>query len=156
MNEETKKQQQPGSQNEQKSQQIYEYLIVIGGRQGEEIQNQIWALNLQSFEWIKLFTLPLKLCAQSSELVNNCIYMFGGTDGTRFLNDLLVYSLQTNKLYSAELKKSETKKLNLEGRMASSMSFDSKSNNLLIFGGCGYEEDTAQTVIVDTTKINIL
>lgn len=133
----------------------HEYLVVIGGRYRDQIQEHIYALDLSTLTWVRLFKLPLKFCAHSSELVKDCVYIFGGTDGMKFLNDLLIFNLSNNKLYQAELKKQEIRKINMDGRMASSMSFDAKTNTLLIFGGCGYDDDSAQSIAIDTTKINI-
>ena len=57
------------------------YLIIIGGRCFEHISNEIILIDLETKKVAKTAFLPLALCGHSSAIVNDLIYIYGGTDG---------------------------------------------------------------------------
>lgn len=54
---------------------------MIGGRYIANIQEKIWALDLETLQWHFIKALPSGICAHSSDLVEDVIYIYGGTDG---------------------------------------------------------------------------
>ncbi len=75
--------------------------------------NEILALDLENYEWIKLKELPFSICAHSSVLVNDNIYIYGGTNGQEFFPSLYIFNISKYKLYEIEFDKKEIKDCNL-------------------------------------------
>jgi len=61
-------------------------MIVIGGRHCQDVKNEVYALDLTTLEWKLLKRLPNSVCAHSSVLVDDTIYIYGGTDGQQFFD----------------------------------------------------------------------
>ncbi|KRX05530.1 hypothetical protein PPERSA_12708 [Pseudocohnilembus persalinus] len=153
---EEKKQQEEKQENKQ-----YNYLICIGGRSQNEILDQILALDLETKTWFKLKDLPTPLCAHASTLIQKRdeIWIFGGTDGSQFFDNLYILNLANNKFYQIDIQQqiqhvSSQQKLYFPPKMAASISYDEKNEQVLIFGGSTYEDESSQIISFDTTKIN--
>ena len=56
-------------------------MIIVGGREYEKIKSEIYCLNLNNLELKKIKEMPFSICAHSSVIVKDLIYMFGGTNG---------------------------------------------------------------------------
>jgi hypothetical protein len=121
---------------------IHTYLIVVGGKNKYSVTNKIYALNLETLQWIVYFEMPINICAHGSVIVNHLIYIFGGTNGTEFFDFLFIFNVKTKKMFRANLKKEEVTSLKLFGRIAVSMLYDSQISKILVFGGCGFEDDS--------------
>ena len=53
-----------------------------------QILDDIFSVDLSSGESRKIFQLPFKICAHSSVLVNDLIYIIGGTNGGEFYSKM--------------------------------------------------------------------
>ncbi|EGR29511.1 kelch motif family protein, putative [Ichthyophthirius multifiliis] len=140
---------------EQKNENQQKYLIIIGGREHEKIKNEIYALNLQSFHIKKFKEMPFGLCAHTSVIVNDLIYIFGGTNGLEFFDKFLIFSLSNYKFYEFDISDSEKKKKIIKPRMASSMSYDPVTKNICVFGGAGFDDECSTLICFNVDEYNL-
>jgi len=54
---------------------------VVGGRFMNQIFDEIFSINLNNGECIRISKLLFKICAHASILIKDLIYIIGGTDG---------------------------------------------------------------------------
>jgi len=54
---------------------------VVGGRFMNQIFDEIFSINLNNCECIRISKLLFKICAHASILIKDLIYIIGGTDG---------------------------------------------------------------------------
>lgn len=67
------------------------YMIVVGGRYLDSVKQDIYALDLETFNWRRIKELPFGLCAHSSTIVDDCLYIYGGTSGLEFFDRMLIF-----------------------------------------------------------------
>ncbi len=120
------------------------FLLVFGGRHGEDFSQEILCLDLETLEWKYLGNMPFTICAHSCELANDKVFVFGGTDGIQFLDSLYYFDLKTREWYVYIRGKNEE----IYPRIAASMSYDPENKVILIFGGCSYESELNETKIL--------
>jgi len=120
------------------------YLIVFGGRHGEDFSQEILCLDLETLEWKYLGNMPFTICAHSCELANDKVFVFGGTDGMQFLDNLYYFDLKNRQWYVYRRGKNEE----ILPRIAASMSYNADKQEILIFGGCSYEDELNETKIL--------
>jgi hypothetical protein len=123
-----------GSKTEENSKA---YLIMMGGRYIDQFSQEILCLDLDTWEWKYLGSMPVKLCAHASDIAGDRIFLFGGTDGIQFLDTLYCFEIPSKKWYIY----SEKTKNVLLPRIAASISYNPDNNELLLFGGLSYEND---------------
>ncbi|KAL4441784.1 hypothetical protein ABPG74_008781 [Tetrahymena malaccensis] len=151
---EEQEEEQKNEDNKQGEQQKQKYMIVIGGRYLDQVKSEIYSLNLSNFEWKRIKDLPFELCAHTSTVVEDSIYIFGGTSGQEFYDKLYIFQLTNQKLYEFEITPQEQKQCILTPRMASAMSYDQESKKVYIFGGASIEDETTALISINTNKIN--
>ncbi|CAD8125679.1 unnamed protein product [Paramecium sonneborni] len=115
-----------------------DYLVILGGRNKNDILQDVQAINLQTFEVEQIENLPTQLCAHTSVQVKQDIYIFGGCDGGSLNSNIYQLKDQT---------------INIAGTiqtaiMASSALYSEELNKIIIFGGCTLDRDLNQTYIV--------
>ncbi|EAR97230.3 kelch motif protein (macronuclear) [Tetrahymena thermophila SB210] len=151
---EEQEEEQKNEDNKQGEQQKQKYMIVIGGRYLDQVKSEIYSLNLSNYEWKRIKDLPFEICAHTSTVVEDSIYIFGGTSGQEFYDKLYIFQLTNQKLYEFEITPQEKKQCMLTPRMASAMSYDQESKKLYIFGGASIEDETTALISINTNKIN--
>ncbi|MDP2439740.1 MAG: kelch repeat-containing protein [archaeon] len=72
--------------------------VLFGGNDQEAYFNDIWLFNFETFEWRsadapKLQASPSRRTNHGSVIVGSSLYVFGGFDGSRYLDDLWVLDL---------------------------------------------------------------
>ena len=127
------------------------YLLLFGGRNKEEFSEEIYVLNLQTYQWAKISSMPGKMCGFGSSIYEDKIFIFGGTDGQMFLNSLFYYDISKDKwfIFSGE------KNLQLMPKLVPSMAINNEEKILLIFGGCSYENETNDIIILQIDENNL-
>ena len=123
------------------------FLILMGGRTADGVSNEIWALDLKTLQWMLAGRMPQAICAQASVLVDDEVFIYGGTDGAQFLDTIYVWNIKQDKWYIYAGKAKEESLLNF--RIASSMSYNSNNNTVVMFGGCSYEEEISDVQILN-------
>lgn len=113
------------------------YLIIFGGRHREEFSQEILCLDLKTLEWKYLGNMPFTIGAHSCELADDKVFVFAGTDGLQFLDNLYYYNLTTREWFIYKRGKND----NLQPRIAASMSYNPDKKEIVIFGGCWYEDE---------------
>lgn len=73
-------------------------MIVTGGRQTDTIINNIIALDLKTLEWQKLKDLPHGVCSHATEIIQDYLYIYSGTDGQQFLDSMYRFNLKNGNL----------------------------------------------------------
>jgi hypothetical protein len=53
-----------------------------------QILDDIFAINLSTGESRRIFKMPFKICAHTSVIVGNLVYIIGGTDGGQFFSNM--------------------------------------------------------------------
>jgi glucan-binding YG repeat protein len=124
-------------ENQEKTEKKTGYLIVMGGRYIDQFSQEVLCLNLETFEWKYLGNTPMKLGAHAGEICGDKIFLFGGTDGLQFLDTLYYYDIPKNKWFIYSEKRSEK----LKPRIAASLCYNPVTNELMLFGGCSYEDE---------------
>ena len=124
------------------------FLIIFGGRQGEEFSQDILCLNLETLQWKYFGTLPFPICAHSCELAKDKVLIFGGTDGMQFLDNLYYFGLRDRQWYVYKRGKKDT----TLPRISASMSYNPDKNEVLSFGGCSYEDELNEVSIIPVDK----
>lgn len=127
------------------------YLLIIGGRTSQGISNEILAVNLAENSSFLLKTLPHGLCAHSSFLRNDELFLYGGTDGFGFLNILYNYRINSDILFKVSLDE-EIK--GFQARIAASVTSFCEGE-LVIFGGSGFEEEKNEVLLVKTKEVGL-
>ena len=94
--------------------------------------------------------MPFNLCAHASCIVNDSIYMFGGTNGSEFFDKISIFSLNNQKMYEFDISEKERKKCFLKPKMASCMSYDPFTKNIYIFGGSGFEDESSSLLCLNS------
>ncbi|CAK84750.1 unnamed protein product (macronuclear) [Paramecium tetraurelia] len=139
---EQEQQQQQDQQQQQQQQQIkdnqQDYLIILGGRNKNDLLQDIQVINLSTFEVDQIENLPTPLCAHTSVKVKQDIWIFGGCDGASLNSN--IYQLQDQTI-----KKVGTIQTAI---MASSALYSEELNKIIIFGGCTLDRDLNQTFVV--------
>ncbi len=120
------------------------FLLIFGGRHGEDFSQEILCLDLETLEWKYLGNMPFTICAHSCELANEKVFVFAGTDGMQFLDNLYYYDLKSKCWFVYRRGKNEE----IFPRIAASMSYNPERKELLIFGGCSYEDELNETKIL--------
>lgn len=129
-------------------------MIVIGGRYLDSVKRDVFALNLTNFQWQRIKELPFPICAHASTIVEDSLYVYGGTSGTEFFDRIFILQLTNQKLYEVELSESEKGVSHLKQRMASAMTYDPETKNILVFGGSSLEDESTWLLSINTKKIN--
>jgi len=123
------------------------HMLVIGGRIIGDISSEIWTYEIEKNIWTRKKVCPIKIAAAGSTIYKDqFIFIFGGTDGQGFLNDLWIYDIIKD-----EWKKFDPSKLSkilkdASGKIAVSM--EVTDEYLIMFGGCGIEQEFGNVDII--------
>ena len=127
------------------------FLLIFGGRHGEDFSQEILCLDLETLEWKYLGNMPFTICAHSCELANEKVFVFAGTDGMQFLDNLYYYDLKSKCWFVYKRGKNEE----ILPRIAASMSYNPERNEILIFGGCSYEDELNETKVLPVDELSL-
>ena len=121
------------------------YLYIFGGRLYEEIDKNLFRIDLNNFECNLFKQIPIPMCSFTYCLYKNFIIIYGGTDGNIFLKDIIIYNINNNKWakskYHPKIDESA-----FGGKISSMMAHD--EDNLIIFGGSFLHRDSNEVFLV--------
>ncbi|CAG8559980.1 10531_t:CDS:2, partial [Acaulospora morrowiae] len=127
-------------------------LFVFGGGDGPDAElTCLLSKNLDTLTWTKPSTsgsVPSPRRAHTAAYYNECIYVFGGGDGARALNDVHVLKI-------SDLNNLEWKKLELKGRPPISRGYHTSNlvgNKLVVYGGSDGHECFSDVHVLDLEK----
>ncbi len=123
---------------------------MIGGRSFDKLSSDIVCVNLTEGKSGVLKRLPFGICAHASAIVNDNIFIFGGTDGAKFLDSLYIYEILSGRLSKAMLPKDLVPPLLAPALCESTTS----SGSLVLFGGSTYENEIDTFYVIDTNYYN--
>ncbi|KZO96585.1 galactose oxidase [Calocera viscosa TUFC12733] len=89
---------------------VGDVLVVLGGQSGRDGEREgpwgdCWVLDLRTMHWEeKRLNPPLPLASHSATLVGMYLFIFGGNDGSKYLNDLHLLNLMTMEWETAKIK----------------------------------------------------
>ena len=139
------------------------YLLILGGRalpQGaklEEIQfsDVIYQIELETGELSEFGKLPSAIGSHVSALVDDqYIVLYGGTNGFRFFDNILRYSIADKKwtLLTTQPKILQGSSFLADGRIACSFA-QVKGSYLVVFGGCSAAQDEGDFMLVPFASV---
>ena len=123
------------------------YLLVIGGRTLEGVSDSTCTYNFTTNEWKFISKSPKPICSMGFDIINSkYAIMYGGTDGEKFLNEFLIYSIEHN-----EYKILDASKYFEEGLIAVGMTHD--ADHLYICAGIGAGKQYNHTKCVPIKEV---
>ena len=114
--------------------ELSDHIVLFGGYDGTKYINETWSYNYTSNNWtnMKPVNAPSARYGHAMEYDSNHdqIILFGGSDGTKNLNDTWAYDYDNNNWTNI------SPVIGPSPRRASMITYDSQSDLMILFGGC--------------------
>jgi hypothetical protein len=128
------------------------YIFIIGGRLYEGIDNNVYRIDLSDYSCEIVKTIPYPLCSFSYSLYEHYIFIYGGTDGNKFMNDIIIYNISNQKWAMSKIKP-RVEVNDLGGRISSMMAIDEEKEYLIIFGGSFILKDSNDLEVLSLKEL---
>ena len=133
-------------------------LLIIGGRSSEGVSKHIYKYDVKQNKWDLGFKkLPVPLCAHSSLMVGDFLYVVGGL-AEQLLSDFifkidLVEKSSTRATFSDFEDKGVVQSKEMAGIMATNLAFCKKYNCFVLFGGSTLADELDRILIIEMDKL---
>jgi N-acetylneuraminic acid mutarotase len=128
------------------------FIFIFGGRLYEGIDNNMYKIDLNDYSCEVVKTMPFPLCSFSFCLYDHFIFIYGGTDGNKFTNDIIIYNI-TNQKWAQCKFKPRTDVKDLGGRISSMMAVNEGKDYIVIFGGSFILKDSNDLEILSIKEL---
>lgn len=133
-------------------------LLIAGGRNSEKILDSIVLVNPLEGTWKEISSkLPSPLCAFgfTSFDSGSILAFYGGTDGTGFSGELIIYEAASEKTKKIKIDAevtNETGDIFGGGVIAPSIAYNELSGRLLLFGGSSIGQESSSLYLIGKEK----
>jgi hypothetical protein len=135
------------------------FIYILGGRLLESIDDKMYRISLEDYKCELVCSLPMPLCSFACVIYKYFIIIYGGTDGNTLKNDIMIYNITNSKWAQSktqihsELVKNDPSLEPFLGKIASSISVDNESEELVIFGGSSIHKDTDLLCVIKLSDL---
>jgi hypothetical protein len=130
------------------------YIFIFGGRRYESFDDYIYRIDVSNngFNCDYVKKLPFALSSFAYCLYDHYIIIYGGTDGNKFMNNIIIYNINNGKWAQSKFQPL-TEVNELGGRISSMMAIDHEKGYLIIFGGTFIIRDTNDIQILNLNEL---
>lgn len=124
-----------------------ESIYILGGRLYEGIDDKVYRIDINNNKYTSTLVskMPLPLCSFAYAIYKTFIFIYGGTDGNKFNNEIFIHNILNGKWCKSAFQPAYTES-ELGGKIGAMLSIDEENDLLVIFGGSFIHRDSNDLV----------